>query len=165
MIKYSLIAILSIVTGWGLKAQSDEDFENLAKDLLILVSDTAKLPRLEYTRIKTYREAVEKQDWSFKEKEEYKYSIEAKYDLEYELFHKNLALLVDRYYQEADDGATAEYFASSYKAKKDFKNRYEAELLFIYRYQGMESIVSFQYEVLYNGKGLLFIGPPIKETF
>lgn len=147
------------------RAQSDSSFEEVAQDLLILITDTSALPRLEYIRIKTYRDLADQQDWTFNQKEEYKYGIEAKYGLEYELFHKKLGLLVNRYYEEVAAGAKAEYLSSSYKANAKFKNSYAAEMRFIYNYKGMQSIVTFQYELFYNGRGLGFFGPPIKEEY
>tara|TARA_R110002050_G_scaffold52190_1_gene119362 strand:+ start:2048 stop:2542 length:495 start_codon:yes stop_codon:yes gene_type:complete len=160
-----LLSLLLICGLQGLKAQSDADFEKVAQDLLVLLTDTSELPRLEYIRIKTYREMVDQQNWTYSEKEEYKYDIEAKYGLEYELFHKKLGLLVERYYLEAHDGAEAEYLSSSYQAKANFKNTYQAEMRFLYSYKGMQSTVSLHYELFYNGRGLGFFGPPIMEEF
>ena len=160
-----IVSALVFLSFPGLKAQSDEDFEKIAQDLLSLITDTNELPRLEYIRIKTYREMADQQDWPESEKEEYKYEIEAKYSLEYELFHKRLGLLLDRYYLEAHDGAQAEYLSSAYQAKANFKNTYQAEMRFLYSYKGMQSIVTFRYELFYNGRGLGFFGPPILEDF
>jgi hypothetical protein len=159
------VSILLFLSFSGLKAQSDEEFEKVAQDLLTLITDTSELPRLEYIRIKTYREMADQQDWTESEKEEYKYDIEAKYGLDYELFHKRLGLLLERYYLEAHDGAKAEYLSSTYQAKANFKNTYQAEMRFLYSYKGMQSIVTFRYELFYNGRGLGFFGPPILEDY
>jgi hypothetical protein len=162
----TLFSVLLVLVGLNASvAQSDRAFEEVAQNLLILVTDTGQLPRLEYIRIKTYRDLADQQDWTHNQKEEYKYDIEAKYGLEYELFHKKLGLLVDRYYKEANDGAIAEYLSSSYKEINGFKSSYAAEMRFIYKYNGMQSIVTFKYELFYNGRGLGFFGPPIIEEY
>jgi hypothetical protein len=97
----TLFSVLLVLVGLNASvAQSDRAFEEVAQNLLILVTDTGQLPRLEYIRIKTYRDLADQQDWTHNQKEEYKYDIEAKYGLEYELFHKKLGLLVDRYYKQ-----------------------------------------------------------------
>ena len=160
-----IISLFTFLSFTGLKAQSDSQFEKLAQDLLVLVTDTGELPRLEYIRIKTYRALVDQQAWTHSEKEEYKYEVEADYGLEYELFHKNLDLLLKRYYLEVSDGAQVEYLSSTYQAKANFKGTYEAEMRFLYSYKGMQSVVSFQYELFYNERGLGFFGPPIKEEY
>lgn len=160
-----IVIALVFLSFSGLQAQSDEDFEKIAQDLLSLITDTNELPRLEYIRIKTYREMADQQDWTESEKEEYKYDIEARYSLSYELFHKRLGLLLDRYYLEAHDGAKAEYLSSAYQAKANFKNTYQAEMRFLYSYKGMQTMVTFRYELFYNGRGLGFFGPPILEDF
>jgi len=160
-----ILSLMFLLSFSGLKAQTDSQFEELAQDLLVLVTDTGELPRLEYIRIKTYRDMVDQQDWTHSEKEEYKFRVEADYGLEYELFHKNLELLLKRYYLEVADGAQVEYLSSTYQAKADFKGAYEAEMRFLYSYKGMQSMVTFRYELFYNGRGLGFFGPPIKEEF
>ncbi len=160
-----VVGFLILISFSGIKAQTEQQFEDFAKDLLVLVTDTSELPRLEYIRIKTYRSMVDNQDWSYKEKEEYKYKIEANYGREYELFHKSLELLVKRYYLEISDGASAEYLSSTYQAKANFKGAYDAELRFLYSYKGMQSVVRFQYELFNTERGLGFFGAPIKEEF
>jgi len=163
--KKLLLCLLVFTSFSALKAQNDDQFEKLAQDLLILVTDTGELPRLEYIRIKTYRDMADQQDWPQSEKEEFKYDIEAKYGLEYELFHKKLGVLIERYYLEAVDGASVEYLSSAYQVKANFKNTFTAQMRFLYSYKGMQSMVTFKYELFFNGKGLGFFGPPIKEEF
>lgn len=169
MIKINLsvckMLVLGILLGFQSKGQSEEEFEKFSEDVYTLITDTVTIPKLEYTRIKSYLQHIEEQDWDLSTKEEEKVFIQKNYRFEYEEFHKRLGLIVNRYQKEIKLGAQSEFLNFSYSPHPKWKNRYVAKLRMLYQYQEMQSIVEFEYELYYSGKALLLIGNEIVESF
>lgn len=162
--KLVLLFLFSSLT-LSLKAQSEVEFEKFNQDLFILITDSAALPKLEYTRLKTYKAHIDEQDWTSKKKESYKADLLEKYAAEYQEFQKRLGLIVDRYQIALRNGAEAEFLDFSYQANPDWKNRYQVSLNILYKEEGMQSVVRFDYDLYYNGETLLFIGDRIEEVY
>ncbi len=159
-----LIGIL-ILSGFGLQAQSEKDFESFSRDLYLLITDTAALPKLEYIRVKTYEQHINEQDWSSSKKELELAKLREYYPFQNMEFQRRLGLLVDRYQREIDRGAQSEYLDHSFEADPKWKNRYQASFSMLYQYEGMQSVVRFEYQLYYSGKALIFIGDSFKEVY
>lgn len=163
--KHLILFALLLIWSPEVIAQTEKDFEQFNKDLYTLITDSVAIPKIEYTRIKTYLQHIEEQNWASTQKEEEKLRAQKNYRFEYEEFHKRLGLLVDRYQKEIKNGASTEFLDFSYQADPKWKNRYSVQLRMLYSFQEMQSIVEFDYQLYYSGSTLLLIGDQITEKF
>ena len=159
-----LIALNSLFIG-SIFGQSNADFENFSQDLFALLSDTAQTPPLEYIRIKTWEELIEAQDLPVLDQEEWKVKKNKAYAEEHQEFSTKLGGIVQEYRLAGLNGAKLEYLNSEYVAHPKWTNWYKCQLRFIFSGEAMQSIVEVQYELYYNGRGLVFIGTKLDDSF
>ena len=76
-----------------------------------------------------------------------------------------LSLLVQEYRDASLKGAEFTFLESGYAPHPKWKNWYQCYLRFGFEHEGVQTMVDLNYELYYNGKGLLFIGTRIDEDF
>tara|TARA_Y100001934_G_C11954225_1_gene586393 strand:- start:41 stop:535 length:495 start_codon:yes stop_codon:yes gene_type:complete len=148
-----------------LQAQTEADFEKFGAGIFSLISDTGSYPHLEYIRIKSWKQLIDEQDLESAEKEEWKLRIQDSYANEKIEFEKKLGLLVQEYRDASLKGAEFTFLESGYAPHPKWKNWYQCYLRFGFEHEGVQTMVDLNYELYYNGKGLLFIGTRIDEDF
>lgn len=165
LMKYLCLLALIFNSSPQIIAQTENDFRRFNQDLYTLITDSVAIPKMEYTRIKTYLQHIDEQNWESAQKEEEKLRAQKNYRFEYEEFHKRLGLIVDRYQRDIKKGAVTEFLDYSYQSDPKWTNRYKVQLRLLYSFQEMQSVVEIEYQLYYSGSALLLIGDQITESF
>lgn len=156
-----VLSILSI----SLKAQTEADFQNFGASFYQLLSDTGAYPDLEYIRIKTFRQFIDEQELSAAEKEEWKIEANETYNFEKMEFDRKLGDLVESYRNASLEGASLDFNGFNYSPDPKWKNKYQCSIWLFYELEGLSTFVEIQFELYYNGKGLVFMGSTMDESF
>lgn len=160
------LLIIGILMATGLaKAQTKALFDDFTQDFFILLSDTTTIPPLEYIRIKTWKQLIEEQDISSLEQQEWIVRKNKEYPQEEAVFRLKLGRMIESYHEAIGNGASLEFLNSDYQLDQRWKNWYHCQLRFILQAEDLQTIVQINYQLYYNGKGLLFIGTQLEELF
>jgi len=68
------------------------------------------------------------------------------------------------YNELLDEGGWISYFSNEVEKTK-WKNQYRCTLRIFYELNDLETLVEIEYELYYNGQGLVFMGKGLKESF
>ncbi|WP_421753163.1 hypothetical protein [Croceimicrobium sp.] len=148
-----------------LHAQTEADFEKFGQGIFSLISDTGSYPNLEYIRIKSWKQLIDEQKLESAEKEEWKLRMQETYANDKIEFEKKLGLIVQEYRAASIKGAELTYLESAYVPHPKWKNWYQCYMRFSFEHEGLQTMVDLNYELYFNGKGLLFIGTRFDEDF
>lgn len=164
-IRHIFLTLLISLSALSAKAQESADFEKFAQDFFILLSDTAEYPNLEYIRIKTWRELIAQQNLSDSEKQELEIRKNKEYTKERATFENKLGFLVQSFYEMVDKGGKLSLTFSDYQPHAKWNNAYHCSLKIYYESEGVQSIVNLEYDLYYNGRGLMFIGDKLEAEY
>lgn len=162
--RFLLIIAIIMATG-SAKAQTKALFDDFAQDFFILLSDTSTIPPLEYIRIKTWKQLIEEQDLSSLEQQDWIIRKNKEYPQEEAAFRQKLGSLIESYHKALSNGASLEFLNADFQDDKRWKNWYHCQLRFILQTEELQTIVQLNYQLYYNGKGLMFIGTELEELF
>jgi DNA repair ATPase RecN len=143
----------------ALKAQTKTDFENFGHAVFELITDTGSTAPVEYIRLRTHRELIERQPISWQEKGQERQSLERNYAQNYDQYQRETQILQERFRMERFSGGEAEFLSFTYQEVPNRVDMYLGELRFLYRYQGSQSMVTFRFQMFYNGRGLGLMSP------
>ncbi len=164
-IRKVLFSLILGLSSLGVSAQTDANFENFAQDFYSLLSDTAAYPNLEYIRVKTWRALIDNQDLSANEKEEWKVEMNRTYPELKASFEQKLGLMVGHYRELLRNGGSLSFAFADYRPHPKWKNLYTCSLKMYYELDEVQSFVEIQYELYYNGRGLVFYGDKLQEAY
>lgn len=148
------------------QGQTEEDFEQFGRQLFRQMTDSNLQQEPEYIRIRLYRQWIEKQPWTTNEKAQTLQYTEENFELLYEQYYSSMKQLRQYYREAARAGAHMEYLHTRVSPWRERKHRdaYTLHTRFLYRHEGTQTLVTWQYDVAYFDHFLvLFSG--IKERF
>ncbi len=159
---YILVLMLNFL---GLKAQEERDFQDFSKDVYSWLSDTGAETRIEYIRLKTWKQLINEQEISQTEKNMWIHKKEQSYYDEQKEFSNKLGNLINSYRNAVLAGAKMEYLESGYDPHPKWKKWYSCYFRFFLEEDGLETIVQVDYQLYFNGKGLMFLGTDISDEY
>ncbi|AEV31910.1 hypothetical protein [Owenweeksia hongkongensis] len=159
-----LFLLITLFTINVAHAQTQEDFDEMGRKVLSMVTDSVPAQTLQFIRRSEYFEVIDKQPISDNQKSILKQKLNVNLSDQHSVVQNSLTGLRETYEVERKEGATFEYHETIYELMDRSVDTYTAKTTYLYKSGKTQTLVSFIYDVAWLGNRFVLIGE-IKEDF
>lgn len=154
--------VVLILSGPCAFSQSEAEFEAFGEEVYQWFTDSSYQAKVEFVRIRTWKELIDQQDIPAREKAARKRRVDEDYPRIFENFLQRNNALAQRYIRHQQLGTDFEKLHFSYRPAG--KNLYDGELRFLFEGPRTTTTVLFRFRFFYNGR-IFGLMTPVEEDF
>lgn len=143
----------------GIQAQPDEAIRGFGQEVFRYLTDTAAAPKVEYIRIKTWKNLFEVQGWSYRKTEEAKLHVDQNYEALYRQFYRKTGGLQQQLLQEQARGIRVVPLHFSYRRSRDTIGILHGTWQVLIEEEEMQTVERWRFPFHFNGQGFMLTGP------
>lgn len=159
-----ILSTLLIFCTLAINAQSDEDFENFGRTLLLQVSDTNEYISTRFIRIREYHEFIENQPISEHQKKVAMHRINDEYNDMYMAHQESTEDLKASYAMDRTEGASFEFMNVEKEEMKGSADAFTLRVNYLYKNGKVQTIVGLIVDTAWLGDEMVAISA-VKEDF
>jgi predicted alternative tryptophan synthase beta-subunit len=153
-----------ILNGTKTKAQSPEELDQFGKQVYTWLTDSLSPEnKVEFIRIRTWRNLIERQPISAAEKQTRILEAQEEYQNFYKAFMRQSALLRKTNLIEKKEGARFTFLNFKAQPLPKSKDIFTGTLRVLYNKGSVQNMVTYTFRIFYNGKGLGLITAPTEQ--
>jgi hypothetical protein len=144
-------------------AQSETEFTQFGKLTFNWLTDTSESYVVEFIRIRTWLDLIERQNWNANEKEKRKLEINENYETYYKDYFGKTNLVIEQNQQEIIKGANFEMLSFSYTKAPEKTDLYLGTMRVLFKTEDVRNMITYRFQFFYNGKGFGLVTAPDED--